>query len=265
MKRNITGQVAVVTGAGSGIGREIAKELAENGAKVMLLGRSLETLQATKQLIENNDGYAECHVVDVLDKVLLETIFDTICKEHGKIEILISNAGNTANPSFITDTSEEGWDSVIKTHLYGAFNCVQLCAKKMKENNYGRIVIMSSLGGVHGLTGQLSYATAKTGIVGMTYTLAKELGPYGITVNSLQPGIIETQMTEGPLQLAKEQFIAETPVRRIGNPKDVSNAVMFLCDKKSSFVNGVIMRVDGGYSLNSGMDQLLFQISDTEI
>ncbi len=253
-------QVAIVSGGGTGIGQSISLELAKRGAKVMLLGRSIKSLEETRTIINEAGGYAECYTADVVNKDNLEEAARAIYKKHDRIDILICNAGNTTNPILGEKMSESDFDRVVKTHIYGTFNCIQAFVDKMKKNRYGRIVLMSSLGGVFGLTGQLNYAAVKSGILGMNYTLAKELGQYGITVNALQPGIIETNMTEGPLSLAREQFEQATPIGRIGKSEDVANAALFFCSKESEFITGTVLRVDGGYILNSGMDQLIMQL-----
>lgn len=264
MYKNIEGQIAVVTGGGSGIGRDICIELAKSGAKVMVTGRRESNINETKKLIEDINGYAETYKMDVSDKENVEKVVEDIYNKHGRIDILINNAGFSTPPSFCTDMSDNDWDGLIKTHVYGAFYCTRACANYMKKNNYGRIVNMSSVSGVFGFAGNINYSTAKTALVGFTYTLAKELGPYGITVNAIQPGIIKTSMTEEALKALEPQFVRETPIKRIGEPKDISSVISFFCSPDAGFVTGVIMRVDGGYILNSGMDMLMMQMCSGE-
>ncbi|WP_027625718.1 SDR family NAD(P)-dependent oxidoreductase [Clostridium lundense] len=257
--KNLENQIAIVTGGGSGIGREICLSLAKRGAKIMVTDINEKGMEETKNLIEDNGGYAETYKLDVVDSDMVKNVMDAIYIKHNRIDILISNAGISTPPSLGTKMSEEHWDKLIKVHLYGTFNCVKACGEYMKANNYGRIVLSSSLGGVFGFAGNVNYAVAKTGMVGMTYTLAKELGPYGITVNVIQPGIIRTPMTSGALKVFEEGFIKETPVRRIGEVGDVSNAIAFFCMPESSFITGVVMRIDGGYILQSSMDQIMIE------
>lgn len=264
MFKDLNGQVAVITGGGSGIGRYICLEFAKNGAKVIVTGRRESNIEETKKIIEEQGGYAETYKMDVSCKEDVEKVFEQVFNKHGKIDILINNAGFSTPQVFCTEMTDEAWDGLLKTHLYGTFYTTRACAKYMKKNKYGRIVNMSSIAGVHGLTGNINYATAKTGFVGFTNTLAKELGPYGITVNALQPGVIRTAMTEGPLSILEEQFVKETPVRRIGEPSDIAKAALFFCSPDSDFVTGVIMKVDGGYILNSGMDMVMFEMCENQ-
>ncbi|MDR5587103.1 MULTISPECIES: 3-oxoacyl-ACP reductase FabG [Clostridium] len=264
MCENIKNQIAVITGGGSGIGRDICIEFAKRGIKVMITGRRDANINETKKLIEDLNGYAETYKMDVSNKENVESVFKEIYTKHGKIDILINNAGLSTPPTFCTNMSDSDWDSLIKTHLYGAFYCSRACAKFMKNNNYGRIVNMSSIAGVFGFAGNINYSTAKTALVGFTYSLAKELGSYGITVNAIQPGIIRTSMTEEALNALETKFVNETPLKKIGEPKDIASAVSFLCSPDSGFITGVILRVDGGYILNSGMDILMMQTCSTE-
>ncbi|MFD3157776.1 SDR family NAD(P)-dependent oxidoreductase [Haloimpatiens sp. FM7330] len=264
MSKLFENQIAIVTGGNSGIGEGVSMDLAKNGAKVMIVGRNEAKNEKVKKAIENENGYAECYKVDVSKREEVEKAVNTIYEKHKKIDILISNAGNSTQPKFCTDMTYEEWDVLIKTHLYGTFNFVKACGEKMKHNKYGRIVLTSSLAGIMGFTGSINYSSAKTGLVGMTYTLCKELGPYGITVNAVQPGIIRTNMTSAALSQMEEPFKKATPVQKIGEPKDVANAVRFFCMPESSFITGVVMRVDGGYILNSQMDQLMFQMCSSQ-
>lgn len=258
--KTLQGHVALVTGGGSGIGRGICLDLAEKGAKIMVTDINPETAGETAEIIKKAGGYAESYKMDVTDADMVCKVVEEIGKKHGKIDILVSNAGFSTPPAFCTDMDPGDWDKLIKVHLYGAFNCVKACGKMMKDSGYGRIVFTSSLAGVFGLTGNINYAAAKTALVGVTYTLAKELGPYGITVNAVQPGIIRTPITEAPLKAMEENFKKETPTGQIGEPEDVANAVSFFCLPQSQFITGVVMRVDGGYILQSGMDQLMMHI-----
>lgn len=255
--KGLKDNIAVVTGGGSGIGRSICIRLAQEGAKVMVTDINESGAEATRTLIEEKGGYAESYKMDVTDKEMVKQVVEQIDEKHGKIDILISNAGFSTPPAFCYKMEDDDWDKLIKVHLYGTFNTVKACGGIMKSRGYGRIVVTSSLAGVFGLTGNINYAAAKTALVGVTYTLAKEMGPFGITVNAVQPGIIRTPITEAPLQAMEEKFVKETPVPRIGEPEDVANAVSFFCQPESDFVTGVVMRVDGGYVLQSGMDQLM--------
>lgn len=260
MSKNLENQVAIVTGGGTGIGRGISIDLAEKGAKVIITGRRLSVLEETKAIIESNGGHAQCVVLDVTNKDQIHDVIESIHKEHGRIDIFVNNAGNLSDPAFIYNTKDEDWDSVIKTHLYGAFYCLKAVSQKMKEANYGRIVIISSVAAIHGFNCSVNYAAAKGGMEAITLTLAKELGVNGITVNAIQPGIIRTPMAEGFLAAVGETFIKDTPVKRIGEPKDIACAASFYCSPEAGFITGTILKVDGGYMLQSSMDQFVFSV-----
>ena len=255
-------QVAIVTGGNSGIGKAVCLDLARKGAKVMIIGRNQQKNEEVKRLIEEENGYAEAYSVDVSDKESVYASVDKIFKKHGKVEILVCNAGSTTAPSLASKMPEEDWDGLLKTHLYGTFYFVKACGERMKANKYGRIVLMSSLAGVWGLAANVSYGVAKTGLLGMTYTLAKEFGPYGITVNAIQPGVIETPLTEEFVKIIREEILENAPIKKIGQPEDVAHAVNFFCLPQSEFLTGVTMKVDGGYILNCGMDRMMMSFAD---
>lgn len=249
-------QVAVVTGGGSGIGEGICLDLAQKGAKVMVLGRSEEKVIKTAKLIAEAGGHAEAYKIDVTEKEEVNKAVDKIYRDHGRIDILVSNAGINSSPSFVTKYADEEWEKHIKIHLYQAFYLTRACGEIMKKQRYGRIVITSSLAGYHGMAGGIAYAAGKTGLIGFTYTAAKEFGPFGVTVNAIQPGLIWTPMAEAALGPASEDFAKQTPIPRMGQPKDVANVVSFLCQPESDFLTGLIIRVDGGYIIQSGMDAM---------
>lgn len=265
MENNLVNQVALVTGGGTGIGRGICIDLAKKGAKVIVTGRRMSMLQETQSIIRKSGGYAECLELDVSNKENVNQVVDKIYDKYGRIDILVSNAGNLSAPAFIYNMKDEDWDSVLKTHLYGTFYCAKAVSKKMKQNKYGRIVLISSVAAIHGFNGAINYAASKAALEGMTMTLAKELGVDGITVNCIQPGIIHTPMADGFVSAKGETFIKDTPVKRIGEPKDVACAVSFYCSPDAGFITGTILKVDGGYMLQSSMDQLVNSACNSEI
>jgi len=181
-------------------------------------------------------------------------------KKYGRIDILVSNAGNASAPSEGTQMNIADFDDVVKTHIYGALHLSQACGEIMKERKYGRIVIIASIASRVGLLGNINYAVGKTGQMGLVYTLAKELGQYGITVNAVQPGITETPLTAEVLKTDRELLVKDIPVNRIGQPEDIAHATSFLCMKESSFISGIGLVVDGGNMTHIALDKIMNNI-----
>lgn len=265
MEKSFQNQIAIVTGGGTGIGQGICIDLANKGAKVIITGRRKSMLEETKSIIENSGGYAECIELDVTNTENINEVVEQVYTKYGKIDIFVNNAGNLSEPSFVYNMKDEAWDTVLKTHLYGAFYCVKAVSKKMKEKKYGRIIMVSSVAAINGFNGAINYASAKGGMEAMTLSLAKELGVDGITVNGIQPGIIRTPMADGFLSAMEEIFTKDTPVKRIGEPKDVACAVSFYCLPEAGFITGTIIKVDGGYMLQSSMDQFVNSACNSNI
>jgi len=260
----LEGQVALVTGGARGIGRGIALCLAEEKAKVIIADILEEDGKKTVSEVKRKDGEAEFSKVDITQSDSVEKMIADAVRRFGRLDILINNAGIATHPAWCYDMSYDDWHSVIQTHLYGSFYFLKNAAKVMREQKYGRIVNISSIGAVRGASTQINYAAAKLGIVAMTLTAAKELGPYGITVNCIQPGFIRTDMTTVLLAEGEDKYIKETPTRSIGEPSDIANAVKFFVNPASSFVTGVVIRVDGGISLPLGeMEKTLWLIADS--
>jgi len=257
-------QVAMVTGGGSGIGRGACLALAKKGVRVMVTDINEESAKETKMLIEEAGGYSDAYQMDVVDENTIISVVSSIYDKHKRMDILFSGAGIAPRPAFCTDNTTEEWDQIIKIHLNGTFLCSRECAKLMKKNKYGRIVLTSSLAGFSGLTAQISYAAVKSGIIGFTHTLAKELGPYGITVNAIQPGFIRTGMTEMQVKAFGDKIANETPIRRVGEPEDVAAAISFFCSPEAGFITGTVLRVDGGVVLQTSVDMLLFDMCEAQ-
>lgn len=248
---DFTNQVAVITGAGKGIGKEIAKKIGLSGGHVCLLDVDESILNATAiEFMEMKISF-ETYVVDITAEKDVENVFAEINKTHNKVDILVNNAG-IIRDNLLFKMSTLDWDQVMNVHLKGAFICSKYAQELMVKNAYGRIINLSSVSAL-GNRGQANYATAKAGIQGFTKTLALELGRYNITVNAVAPGFIVTEMTKSVAErngIAFEQLVEEKakqiPVKRAGMPEDVAHAVCFFASKESSFVSGQVLYVAGG-------------------
>jgi 3-oxoacyl-[acyl-carrier protein] reductase len=241
-------QVAIITGGASGLGREACLLFAEEGAMVAVADVNEQQGKDLVQHIAQKGGQSFFVHVDVGDSQSAEQMAQLVQQNFGKIDILINNAGITRD-AMITKMTKEQWDQVIRINLSGVFHCTHAVVPYMRANGYGRIISTSSIVGVHGNIGQTNYAAAKAGIIAMTKTWAKELGPKGITANAVAPGFIQTPMTgqvpEKILQMVQEKV----PLKRLGEPKDIANAYLFLASEESSYINGCVLAVDGGLVL----------------
>jgi 3-oxoacyl-[acyl-carrier protein] reductase len=243
----LKGQVALVTGGGAGIGEATARLLAENGAQVMVGDWNEPSAQATAQRIVAAGGKAAALKMDTSKREDAERgVAETVSK-FGRIDILINNAGITRDASALKMEPHQ-WDQVLAVNLSGVFYCAQAAAKRMKEQSYGRIVSASSIS-AFGNFGQANYSATKAGLVGMTRTLAIEWARYGITVNAIAPGFIQTQMTAAIPEEIRKDAAKKIPVGRLGEPKDIAQVYLFLASPESSFVTGQLVVVDGGQTL----------------
>lgn len=238
-------KVAIITGAGRGIGAVTAKKFAAEGAKVTVSDINEKAVKKTAAEIVDMGGEALGLTVDVTNRQQVDNMIAETLKRFGKIDILINNAGIIQDAQLIKMT-EEQWDHVINVNLKGAFNVAQAVAKVMKEQQSGVILNASSVVGIFGNFGQTNYAAAKWGINGMTKTWAKELGRYGIRVNAIAPGFIETPMTakmpDKILNMMKEKSI----LKKLGRPEDIANGYVFLASDEASYITGTILSIDGG-------------------
>ena len=242
-------KVAVVTGASRGIGRAIALELASRGAAVVInYNGSEERAREVQKEIEEKGGEAEIRQWNVADYKACESAVKDIVKTHGSIDILVNNAGITKD-NLIMRMSEEEFDKVIEVNLKGAFNCMKHVSRIMLKQKSGHIINMSSVSGVMGNAGQVNYCASKAGIIGMTKSLARELGSRGITVNAIAPGFIETEMTDVLPEDVKENLLASIPLKRMGQTKDIAETVAFLASDKAAYITGQTISVDGGMGM----------------
>ena len=242
---NLTDKVAIVTGASRGIGEAIAKQLSSCGAKIILIARNSDQLVAVKETIISNGGIAESIAGDVSNLNSISEIVTNTIDKWGRIDILVNNAG-IARDNIIIRMKEDDWDSVMNINLKGCFNGVKSVARPMIKNKAGRIINITSVIGQIGNAGQSNYAASKAGIMGLTKSMAKELGSRNITVNAVAPGYITTNMTNELNDEVKEQLKSSIPLGRLGTPDDVANLVCFLASDEAGYITGQTFNVDGG-------------------
>lgn len=242
----LTGKVAVVTGAGRGIGRAIALKLSKLGASVIINYRS--SIKEAQELIDEikaGGGNAEAVQGDVSSLEDAEKVIKFAVEKFGRLDILVNNAGITKD-TLLLRMKEEDFDKVLEVNLKGVFNCTKHASAIMLKQKSGRIINISSVIGLIGNAGQANYAAAKAGIIGFTKSIAKELGGRGITVNAIAPGFISTDMTEVLSDKVKEKLLESVPLRKLGSPEDVANLAGFLASDNASYITGQVINVDGG-------------------
>lgn len=244
MKR-LEGKVAIITGGARGIGQEVARIFYQEGAKIALWDVLEADGKRTSQLLDSSGDAVIFQKVDVTDKEQIEKAVKEIISRHGRIDILINNAGIIRDRSFLKMTDAE-WHSVIDVNLHGIFYVTKCVLPYMKAAGYGRVVSASSVNGQMGAFGQTNYAASKAAIMGFTKSLAKEVGKYGITVNAIAPGFIKTDMTDQMPSEIIEASIAQIPVARVGIPTDIAYAYLYLASEEAGFVNGTTLSVNGG-------------------
>jgi len=245
MEKQLAGRVALITGAGQGIGRAIALRFAQEGARVVVIDIAEDCAQAVAAEINAAGGTALAVGCDVTKRDQVASAVTKSLEAYGQIDILCNNAGITQDARLVKMT-EEQFDSVIDVNLKGVFNLTQAVAPHMIDRGYGRIISTSSIVGLYGNFGQTNYVATKAGVIGMTRVWARELGPKGITANAIAPGFIATDMVKTVPQEILDKFTNMTPVRRLGQPEDIANAYAFLASEAASFINGAVLSVDGG-------------------
>jgi 3-oxoacyl-[acyl-carrier protein] reductase len=239
---------AIVTGAGQGIGRSIALKLAQEGANVVIAEVNADTGVQTAKEVEALGRRALFISVDVANQKQVQGMADQVLKAWKRIDILVNNAGFD-RPGHLLKVKEEDWDAVLGVHLKGTLNCIQAVVPHMIENGYGKIVNLSSVWGKRGAVSEISYSSAKAGIIGLTKSVARELGRYQINVNAILPGLILTPTIAKMAEKYQNMIIENTPLRRIGQPEEVANVVAFLVSDEASFVTGAMVEVSGGWNM----------------
>lgn len=239
-------KVALVTGAGRGIGKAIAVTLAGQGYMVIVnYNGSRQRAEDVVNEITSGGGSAKAYKCNVSSFDETKEMIDSIIKEYGSLDILVNNAGITRD-NLIMKMSEEDYDQVVSTNLKGAFNCIKHVTRQMLKQRGGRIISIASVVGVSGNAGQANYAASKAGIIGLTKSVAKELGSRGITVNAIAPGFIETEMTEVLSEDVKKQMVDTIPLRRPGTAQNVADLAVFLASDGAAYITGQVINVDGG-------------------
>jgi 3-oxoacyl-[acyl-carrier protein] reductase len=237
-------RVALVTGASRGIGRAIARMMAQKGARVVAAARGENAREAAEE-ISGSGGQADWIALDVTDREETDAAIAGVVERHQRLDILVNNAG-IARDQLLLRLKREDWDAVLATNLTAAFALTQAALKPMLRQRRGRIISVGSVVGQSGNPGQANYAASKAGLIGFTKAVALEVGSRGITVNVVAPGLIETDMTHAMADKAREQWASRIPLQRLGTPDDVAAAVCFLASDEASYITGQVLAVNGG-------------------
>ena len=242
MKIDLTGRSALVTGSTRGIGRAIAGALAESGARVAVVGRDQERARAVAAEI---GGGAQGFAADVSDPASVVALVEAVEASFGAIDILVNNAGLTRD-NLLFRIKDDDWDMVLDANLRGAFVAIRASARGMMKRRWGRIINIASIVGITGNKGQANYAASKAGLIGLTKSVAKELGSRNILVNAVAPGFIETDMTAAMTPEARAALAGQIPLDRLGRPQDIASVVTFLASEHAAYITGQVLVVDGG-------------------
>ncbi len=241
-------RIALITGASRGIGKAIALRLARDGRHVVLVSRTEGPLNDVRHSIEQAGGKASVLAADIADAKAWGAAVESAAEQHGRLDILVNNAGITKDNLSLRMTDED-WNAVISTNLTSAFVAIRAAARSMMRNRFGRIVNISSTSGIVGNSGQANYAAAKSGLLGLTKTIARELGGKGITANVIAPGFIETDMTHNLPQQVKDHVLGLMALKRLGTPEDIAAAVAYVTSDEAGFLTGQTICVDGGMTM----------------
>jgi 3-oxoacyl-[acyl-carrier protein] reductase len=245
---SLAGRVAVVTGAGRGIGAATARAFAQHGAQVALIDRSGADVTQTAQEIGLAGGEALPFTTDITDSFEVERLMDRIAEEWGRLDVLVNNAG-VVRDATLEEVTDEDWSETLDVNLRGTMVCTRAAVPHMIARKQGRILSAASVVARNGNYGQTAYAASKGGVVAMTRTWARELGPKGITANAVAPGFIDTEMVKSVPAKVVAKIVARLPAGRLGQPEDVAAVYLFLASDLASFINGAVVGVDGGFML----------------
>ena len=242
---SLANKVAIVTGASRGIGSAIAHNLSKAGAKIVLISRSIDALKSVEAEIKSNGGDAISIAADVSNLQSFTDAVSQVVETWRTVDILINNAGITRD-NIIMRLKEEDWDAVIDINLKGCFNGIKSVTRPMMRARCGRIINITSVIGLMGNSGQSNYAASKAGILGLTKSIAKELGSRNITVNAIAPGYIQTEMTDNLDEPSRDNLIKSIPLQRLGQPQEIADLVCFLASNEAAYITGQTLNVDGG-------------------
>lgn len=243
----LKGKTAVITGASRGIGAAIALKFASYGANVAILDISQsDSANEVKKSAQELGVKAEIYMCDVTNGSQCTETIKTIISDFGSVDILVNNAGITRDSLLLT-MEEDDFDKVINTNLKGSFNMIKACSRNFIKRKYGKIINISSISGLSGLPGQANYSSSKAGIIGLTKSVAKELGAKNVCCNAIAPGFIMTDMTKD--LGSDEEFLKSIPLKRLGKPEDVANLAAFLASEASDYLTGEVIRIDGGLAM----------------
>lgn len=241
-------RVALITGASRGIGKESAKLIARQGRHVVCAARGGDALAETVREIEQAGGSASCAVLDVKDQKAIEQVIEQVGQDFGRLDVLVNNAGLTRD-DLLMRMSDEAFDEVILVNLRSAFVATRAALRVMMRGRWGRVINISSVAGVMGNAGQTNYSAAKSGLIGFTKSIAREMAAKNITANVVAPGFTETAMTNDLPDLVKQYALNATPLKRFGKPEEVAHAIAFLTSEEAGFITGQTLAVDGGMSM----------------
>ena len=245
---NFKNRLAIVTGGGQGIGKEICLKLVKSKVKVIIFDVNEESFNKTVEEIRAIEGEILAFKVDVTKYEEVKKTVNYVIDKYKGIDILVNNAG-IARDSLLLRMKEENWHKVLDVNLTGVFNCLKAVIRCMMKQRYGRIVNISSIIGLRGNIGQANYSAAKAGIIGLTKSAARELGRYGISVNAVAPGFIDTAMTRELDKEIVDKIISQIPLLRIGKPEEVGSLVAYLASEEAGYITGEVIRIDGGMAM----------------